>query len=115
MAGIEGISPGIPAEPPPTGSAPAASARPASGAAGSAAAEVRRTAAGRAEAVNRALKRLDVRIRFQLEESEEVRMLVVEEETGRIIRKIPPDRFLRATEGFAENTAYAGLIYDYPA
>ena len=63
----------------------------------------------RADAVNRALANLDARLRFLVEEADEVRILVIEGETGRLIRKIPPDYFLRATEGLSESP---GLLFD---
>jgi len=56
----------------------------------------------RASAINEALKKLDLSVRFRIEREEGiVRILVVERQSGEVIKTIPPERFMQATEALS--------------
>ena len=66
-----------------------------------------------AQCVNETLRRLDVRLRFEVDKrSEDVRILVVDGGTGEVIRKVPPDYFLKAASAAADTSVARGLIMD---
>ncbi|TFG37188.1 MAG: flagellar protein FlaG [Candidatus Aminicenantes bacterium] len=67
---------------------------------------------GRVSTVNATLAQAGVRLRFQLSrESDEVVILVVDVQTGDVVREIPPEYFRRASEGFVQG-ALRGLLLD---
>jgi len=79
----------------------------------SAPAEAAATVEQRASVVNQMLQLMDVSVRFRIEDdSQLVRIEVVDVNTGEIIRTVPPDYFLRATQALATMTGMKGLILD---
>ena len=67
----------------------------------------------RVEVLNEALARLNVRLRFKLVEAPgATHILVVDARTGEVIKEIPPDYFLGASSGLAEEARAMGLLID---
>lgn len=95
----------------PRGAAPA-SARPAARTRADAGPALGGALDERVSTVNATLVQAGVRLRFQLSrESDEVVILVVDIQTGDVVRKIPPEYFRRASEGFVQG-ALRGLLLD---
>jgi uncharacterized FlaG/YvyC family protein len=67
----------------------------------------------RVNTINAALKSMNVSLSFKIEENTgTVRIIVVDRETGEVIRTIPPDYFMRATADFNAAAGSKGLILD---
>jgi len=67
----------------------------------------------RVNTVNAALKSMSVSLSFKIEESTGiVRIIVIDRDTGVVIRTIPPDYFMRVTADFSEAAGAKGLILD---
>jgi hypothetical protein len=67
----------------------------------------------RVEVLNEALAGLNVRLRFKLVEAPgTTHILVVDAKTGEVIKEIPPDYFLGASTGLAEEARTMGLLID---
>jgi len=63
-------------------------------------------------AVNRRFASLGVHLRFQVSRDDrEVVILVIDEQTGDVVKTVPPDYFMRAT-GRAPQAAGRGLLVD---
>lgn len=68
--------------------------------------------AAQVELVNETLRNMSVRLRFQVsKENHTVVILILDAETGELIRKIPPDYFVTATQDFAGTAGQAGLFF----
>jgi len=66
----------------------------------------------RVRAVNRQFASLGVHLRFHLSRDDrEVVILVIDEQTGDVVKTVPPDYFMRATGG-APQAAGQGLLVD---
>jgi uncharacterized FlaG/YvyC family protein len=81
--------------------------------AGAARAQLAQEIAARASVVNQALRNMDVRVQFQVErDAKNIKILVVDGETGDVIRKVPPDYFMKATAAATDDAGVKGIILD---